>query len=87
VLILVFLYRKSCMQQLMKVQMEQIRNLKGVLRTSETNPPISAFKGNFQCSVGCINICHIDTNLNRGLSPYINPSNFIIFRLWLSSQQ
>ena len=50
-LILVFLYRKSCKQQLMKVQMEQMRNLKGVLRTSETNPPISAFKGNFQCCV------------------------------------
>jgi hypothetical protein len=48
----------------MKVQMEQMRNMKGVLRTSETNPPISAFKGNFHCSVGCINIYHTDKNLN-----------------------
>jgi hypothetical protein len=31
----------------MKMQMEQMRNLKGVLRTSEMNPPISAFTGNF----------------------------------------
>jgi hypothetical protein len=48
----------------MKMQMEQMGKLKGVLRISETNPTTSAFKGNYQCSVGCINIFHINTNLN-----------------------
>jgi hypothetical protein len=33
------------------MQMEQMRNLKGVLRTSEMNPPISAFRGNSVTSV------------------------------------